>query len=82
MPSVIRSGWNLWPNLVATIQSARSWFDRGADQRLGEVVAVALGGIDEVDAQLAGPPHDPVDLDLRELLAPLPTELPSAQPQS
>ena len=44
------------------------------------MIAVALGGIDQVHAQLTRPAHQPVDLVLREVLSPLAAELPSAQP--
>ena len=51
-----------------------------ADQALGQVIAVALGSIDEVDAGLGRLVEDGVDLGLPESLAPLPAQLPGADP--
>jgi hypothetical protein len=56
--------------------------DRAPDQRFGEMVAVALGRIDQVHAQLAGAADQRVDLALRERLAPFPAQLPRAQPDT
>jgi len=36
-----------------------------ANEGLGQMIAVALGGIDQVHAQLTRPAHQPVDLVLR-----------------
>ena len=49
-----------------------------ADQALGEVVAVAFGGVDEVDAQFGGLVEDGVHLGLGEVAAPFAAELPGA----
>ena len=49
-----------------------------ADQALGQVVAVTLGRVDEVDAGFGGPVEDGVDLGLFEGLPPFASELPSA----
>src|SRR5438874_522690 len=54
--------------------------DRIADKRFGRVIAVALGGGDEVDANLARSVEDGVDFGLGEILPPLPPELPGADP--
>jgi hypothetical protein len=54
--------------------------ERVADEGLGGVVAVTLGGVDEVDAEVGGAVDDPVRLALREVLRPLPAELPRPQP--
>jgi hypothetical protein len=52
--------------------------DRAADQRLGQVVAVALGRVDEVDPEVGRPGEHGGDLVLGEVLAPLAAELPGA----
>jgi hypothetical protein len=50
-----------------------------ADQTLGEVVAITLGGVNEVDATVRRSVEDGVGLGLREIAAPLAAELPRAQ---
>ncbi len=52
--------------------------DGVADERLGRVVAVALGRVDQVHAPAAGGVEDGVDRRLVELLAPLAAVLPGA----
>ena len=52
---------------------------RPTDQRLGEVIAVALRCVDQIDAKIRGAAKQPVNLGLGEGLAPLAAELPGAQ---
>src|SRR2546423_1067458 len=51
---------------------------RAADQPLGGVIAIAFGGVDEIDAEVAGAREDLIRLVLRELFPPLAAELPRA----
>ena len=62
--------WNLWPNLVATIQRLWPAPQRPADQRLIEVIAVALRRVDQVDAEFRGVGEEPIHLNLGEGAAP------------
>src|SRR4051812_18739880 len=50
--------------------------NRLPDQALRGVIAIALGGVDQVDAEVAAAVEDLIDLILRKLLPPFPTELP------
>ena len=52
--------------------------DGAPDERLGQVVAIALGGVHQVDPKLATPPEQLVDFLLGEAPAPLAAELPGA----
>jgi len=54
--------------------------DRLADERFGQVVAVALGGVHQVDTQVSCPPQQPVELLLGEALSPFAAELPGPDP--
>jgi hypothetical protein len=52
--------------------------DGAADERLGQVVAVAFGGVEQVGAKLPSPPQQLVDLLLGEAPPPLAAKLPGA----
>ena len=49
-----------------------------ADERLGSVVAVTLGGVDQIDAELAGAIEHRIDVGLGEVFSPFAAELPGA----
>jgi hypothetical protein len=52
--------------------------DRLADEGLGQVVAVALGGVHQVHAEFSSPSYQPVHLVLGEPPSPLAAELPGS----
>jgi hypothetical protein len=56
--------------------------DGRADERFGQMVAVALGGVHQVDTQLSGSPQQSVDLLVGEVLSPLAAELPGPDPDN
>ncbi len=53
-------------------------FNGLADERFGEMVAVAFGSVDQVEPQLAAPSEHAIDLVLGEVLAPFAAKLPGA----
>jgi len=50
-----------------------------ADQGLGQMIAVAFAGVDQVHAKLPGPPEQRVDLLLDEASPPLAAKLPACK---
>ena len=54
--------------------------DGGADERLGQVIAVALSGVDQVHPQLVGAAQELVHLRLGEASSPFAAPLPGPNP--
>src|SRR5258708_2887167 len=54
--------------------------NRAANQSLGKVIAITLGGVDQIDARLAATVEQRIHLGLREVFSPFATELPGADP--